>query len=149
MIVETSLNVMFRCDLIGSKLAAWNTLLRWVLGNGSCHKGLTSFAEIYMRMVPINNNNVTPWPGLNRIDRILISTRYTFSGNLSEKNSRLSVCNIPTRVTRGYYRTLWEAWGWFIFLTLQTYCSSEQTTLSPHLTVVVVKHQQLARLTKP
>jgi hypothetical protein len=35
---------------------------------------------------------VTSWPGLNRIDRILISTRYTFfSGSSSEKNSRLSV----------------------------------------------------------
>jgi hypothetical protein len=30
---------------------------------------------------------VTSWPGLNRIDRILISTRYTFfSGSSSEKN---------------------------------------------------------------
>jgi hypothetical protein len=38
---------------------------------------------------------VTSWPGLNRIDRILISTRYTFFfGNSSEKNSRLSVLGL-------------------------------------------------------
>jgi hypothetical protein len=38
---------------------------------------------------------VTSWPGLNRIDRILISTRYTFfSGSSSEKNSRLSVLGL-------------------------------------------------------
>jgi hypothetical protein len=37
----------------------------------------------------------TSWPGLNRIDRILISTRYTFfSGSSSEKNSRLSVLGL-------------------------------------------------------
>jgi hypothetical protein len=56
--------------------------------------------------------------------------------------------SFPTRVTRGYYRTLGEAWGWFLFLALQTTCNSEQTTLRPQLTVVVVKHEQLARLTK-
>jgi hypothetical protein len=35
---------------------------------------------------------VTSWPGLNRINRILISTSCNFfSGSSSEKNSRLSV----------------------------------------------------------
>jgi hypothetical protein len=35
------------------------------------------------------------WPGLNRIDRILISTRYTFfSDSSSEKNSRLRVLGL-------------------------------------------------------
>jgi hypothetical protein len=38
---------------------------------------------------------VTSWPGLNRIDRILISIRYTFfSGSSSEKNSGLSVLGL-------------------------------------------------------
>jgi hypothetical protein len=40
-------------------------------------------------------DGVTSWPGLNRIDRILISTRYTFfSGSSSEKNSGLSVLGL-------------------------------------------------------
>jgi hypothetical protein len=38
---------------------------------------------------------MTSWPGLNRIDRILISMRYTFfSRSSSEKNSRLSVLGL-------------------------------------------------------
>jgi hypothetical protein len=38
---------------------------------------------------------VTSWPGLNRIDRILISTSCNFfSGSSSEKNSRLSVLGL-------------------------------------------------------
>jgi hypothetical protein len=38
---------------------------------------------------------VTSWPELNRIDRILISTRYTFfSESSSEKNSGLSVLGL-------------------------------------------------------
>jgi hypothetical protein len=44
---------------------------------------------------PSAPTRVTSWPGLNRIDRILISTRYTFfSGSSSEKNSRLSVLGL-------------------------------------------------------
>jgi hypothetical protein len=49
-------------------------------------------------------------------------------------------------VSQGNYKTLGEAWGWFLFLNLQTTCNSEQTALRPQLTVVVVKHQQLASL---
>jgi hypothetical protein len=51
----------------------------------------------------------------------------------------------PTRVTRGYYRTLVEAWDWFLIFALQVNCNS----LHPQPTVVVVNHPQLARLTKP
>jgi hypothetical protein len=41
------------------------------------------------------DDTVTFWRGLNRIDRILISTRYIFfSGSSSEKNSRLSVLGL-------------------------------------------------------
>jgi hypothetical protein len=48
------------------------------------------FAEYFLFSV-----SVTSWPGLNRIDRILISTRYTFfSGSSSEKNSGLSVLGL-------------------------------------------------------
>jgi hypothetical protein len=57
--------------------------------------------------------------------------------------------SFPTRVTRGYYQTLEEAWGWFLFFALQTTCNSEQTALHPQLLVVVVKYKQLSRLTKP
>jgi hypothetical protein len=39
--------------------------------------------------------------------------------------------------------------GWFLFLSLQTTCNSKQTTLRPQPTVMVVNHQQLARLIKP
>jgi hypothetical protein len=39
--------------------------------------------------------HVTSWLRLNRIDRILISTRYTFfSGSSSEKNSKLSMLGL-------------------------------------------------------
>jgi hypothetical protein len=55
----------------------------------------------------------------------------------------------PIGVTQGNYQTLGKARGWFLLLALQTTYNSEQTTLHPQLTVVVVKHQQLARLTKP
>jgi hypothetical protein len=51
-----------------------------------------------------------------------------------------------TRVTQGNYQTLGEAWGWFLFLTLQTTYNSKQTFLHPQLTVVVVRHQQLTSL---
>jgi hypothetical protein len=37
----------------------------------------------------------------------------------------------PTRMTRGYYPSLREACGWFLFLALQTTCNSEQITLHP------------------
>jgi hypothetical protein len=55
----------------------------------------------------------------------------------------------PTRVTRGYYRTLGKARGWFLFFAFQGTYNNKQTFLHPQLTMVVVNHQQLTRLTKP
>jgi hypothetical protein len=47
------------------------------------------FCMLYRR------RRVTSWPGLNRINRILISTSCNFfSGSSSEKNSRLSVLGL-------------------------------------------------------
>jgi hypothetical protein len=57
------------------------------------HKFALRFYKI-LNMI-LFDDTVTSWPGLNRIDRILISTRYTFfSGSSSEKNSRLSVLGL-------------------------------------------------------
>jgi hypothetical protein len=54
-----------------------------------CHK-----TRHYANDCP-QRKDVTSWPGLNRINRILISTRYTFfSGNSFERNSRLSVLGL-------------------------------------------------------
>jgi hypothetical protein len=55
----------------------------------------------------------------------------------------------PTRVTQSYYRTLDEALGWFLFLALQTACNGEQIAFHAQLTVVVIRHQQLASKQHP
>jgi hypothetical protein len=49
----------------------------------------------------------------------------------------------PTRVTRGYYETLREAWGWFLVFALQATYNNKQIVLRSQLTVVVVSHPQL------